>query len=355
MESRSRQPVTYQFSTLHAPPEERFDAWAADCGSFAELYRVDQNEASFDLESHVTVLGPFAFPKKRWLNSDHSVTFGMRRPQRRIRRDGLDYYFLQLQLSEARVAVNPDRKARHLRAGPGDLFLVDEALPMDVQVTSGDSLCLMIQRDVMRGSLSHYHMSVLKSGLAGFLADYLKVLHDRLRDIDASDAPRLIDATTAVLRACLQTHPDAIAEARTELDELMIRRVKRYIDDNLFDPNLNVDRICKAVGIARSSLYQLFESAGGIARTVRHRRLRHAHDVLASTNASRVSIAQVAWRHGFEDAKHFSRCFKEQFGYTPSEAREARLYGNPRAVHDDAQPVHAAGRSNWMNAFVDHT
>jgi AraC-like DNA-binding protein len=352
LDFRPRQPVTYQFSTRNVSEEERFDAWAADCSSFSELYRVDSIETPFDLESRVTVLGPFAIPEKRWLNSEHSVEFGMRRSQQRIRRDGLDYYFLQLQLSETRLAVHPNKNGRMFRAGPGDMFLIDEAQPMDVRVTAGDSICLMIQRDLMRGSLSLLHMNVLTGGLTEFLADYLRVLHDRLPNVTANDAPRLIDATTAVLRACLQPRADAMAEARTELDALMIRRVKRYIDDNLFDPNLNVDRICKAVGIARSSLYQLFESSGGIARTIRLRRLRHAHDFLTNTSALRTSVAQVAWRHGFEDAKYFSRCFKEEFGYTPREAREARLSGGMRPVHNDSHQPPETGLSDWMTAFV---
>ena len=48
----------------------------------------------------------------------------------------------------------------------------------------------------------------------------------------AADAPRLIDATTAVLRACLQPHPDALAEATTELDELM----KKWQGEKPYDP-----------------------------------------------------------------------------------------------------------------------
>lgn len=94
----------------------------------------------------------------------------------------------------------------------------------------------------------------------------------------------------------------------------------RFIYDNIDQP-INVEDIAKAVGISLSSLKRLFvevthQTPGAF---VRRFRMELAFRSLQSRNDS---ILEVALSAGFDDQSAFTRCFKEMFGYTPSEARK---------------------------------
>ncbi len=91
-----------------------------------------------------------------------------------------------------------------------------------------------------------------------------------------------------------------------------------YIDAHLLSESLTPIRLAEAIGVSRRKLYQLFEPEGGVAKEIMARRLEHAHKVLGDPAAYR-RIKEVAYSHGFESDAHFSRCFKQRFGYSPSD------------------------------------
>jgi transcriptional regulator GlxA family with amidase domain len=49
-------------------------------------------------------------------------------------------------------------------------------------------------------------------------------------------------------------------------------------------------------------------------------RLDRARALLSRRDGRRVIVAEVAFRHGFASAAHFSRLFRARFGYPPTEA-----------------------------------
>lgn len=55
------------------------------------------------------------------------------------------------------------------------------------------------------------------------------------------------------------------------------------------------------------------------SKWIRDRKLEKAKELVSSTV---LSIADIAYMAGFENTSHFSRVFKEKFGYTPSESRK---------------------------------
>jgi len=84
------------------------------------------------------------------------------------------------------------------------------------------------------------------------------------------------------------------------------------------------------------------EPMGGVAAFIKQRRLKRIHAILADPR-DRRPIAEVAYQHGFTGGAHFSRAFRRAFGYSPSEAREAREAGAARRPGDgDAAPAGGA-------------
>ena len=79
-----------------------------------------------------------------------------------------------------------------------------------------------------------------------------------------------------------------------------------------------------AMAMSRSKLYRLFESSGGVAHFINRERLREAHYRLSSYRFAR-SIHAIGNEVGFADHSTFSRAFRREFGYSPTEARERGL------------------------------
>jgi AraC-like DNA-binding protein len=72
--------------------------------------------------------------------------------------------------------------------------------------------------------------------------------------------------------------------------------------------------------------YRLFEDTGGVARYIQRERLLEARAILSDL-ATTESISAIAEDLCFADASSFSRTFRREFGYSPSEVRSAALAG----------------------------
>ncbi|TWD86217.1 AraC-like protein [Variovorax beijingensis] len=123
---------------------------------------------------------------------------------------------------------------------------------------------------------------------------------------------------------CESVDEDAADGKRRERDRW--QRLVAFIEVHLGDPELSVDAISKDLGISRRLTHRLFE----MQRTqygayLKARRLERARDELTNRRLDHLSVAQIAYRCGFGDASHFSRCFRSQFGAPPGAFRKAPL------------------------------
>lgn len=72
------------------------------------------------------------------------------------------------------------------------------------------------------------------------------------------------------------------------------------------------------VGFSRVQLYRRLVSITGHtpSELIRIIRLRHAEQLLAE---SQLTVSEIAYKVGFSSQRYFSKCFKDLFGYMPSE------------------------------------
>jgi AraC family transcriptional regulator len=94
----------------------------------------------------------------------------------------------------------------------------------------------------------------------------------------------------------------------------------RFIYDNIDTP-IKLENIATAVGISLSSLKRLFIEATGQTPGAFVRRLRMELAFRSLQNRN-DSVLEVALSSGFDDQSAFARCFKETFGYPPTDARK---------------------------------
>ncbi len=108
--------------------------------------------------------------------------------------------------------------------------------------------------------------------------------------------------------------------AKARLSE-SLRRAVELMENNLEEP-LELDQLADYVGLSRRQLDRLFQRE---LATSQHRyylelRITEARRLLQH---SALSITEVAVACGFASSNHFSRCYRDYFGHSPS--REVRL------------------------------
>ena len=94
--------------------------------------------------------------------------------------------------------------------------------------------------------------------------------------------------------------------------------IHRVVEENYTSP-ISLDELAYLSGRSLSSFKREFQNIYGAppARWIREMRLSKAHDMLRSSS---LFVADVAYSLGFENPTHFSRIFKQQYGYAPSQS-----------------------------------
>ena len=79
-----------------------------------------------------------------------------------------------------------------------------------------------------------------------------------------------------------------------------------------------VEQLSDELGMSRSQLHRkltaLIDQSPN--QFIRSFRLQRAHDLLKQKAAT---ASEIAYQVGFSSPSYFTKCFHEQFGYTPSE------------------------------------
>jgi AraC-like DNA-binding protein len=197
--------------------------------------------------------------------------------------------------------------------------------------THVDRVQLFMPRDVFRDIaplLDAVRGSVLDTPLGRLLGDYLLAVERRLPELTTADLPRLTTAVHAMVAASIAPSPGRLDAARSQLEFGQLERVRQAVHKYLRSPDLGPTTLCRAVGMSRSHLYRLMESAGGVARYIHRQRLLEAHAAVCDP-ANTAPISGIAETFCFADASAFSRAFRREFGNSPSEVRSARLIGLP--------------------------
>jgi signal transduction histidine kinase/ligand-binding sensor domain-containing protein/CheY-like chemotaxis protein/AraC-like DNA-binding protein len=113
---------------------------------------------------------------------------------------------------------------------------------------------------------------------------------------------------------------DYLSEA-TELvhsqkDKEFFQKLLDLIEENIKDPDMDVDFLCKNLYTSRTKLYQKIksisdQSVGDFIRTIR---LKKAIQIMTHED---IAMNEVVDRIGFQSSSNFSRAFKKEYGKSP--------------------------------------
>ena len=154
-----------------------------------------------------------------------------------------------------------------------------------------------------------YFNSVLKT------IDYYKNIYTkRKKDTDTIYSTNfLLDIFASLINDCQRK----IENTDLNKHELKIIKIKRYIEDNYNDPDLNIAIIANHFYFTQSYLTRLFKKYAKITpiQYLIKIRMEKASELLSQNN---FSVLQVAESVGYKNQFYFSKEFKNYYGIVPS-------------------------------------
>jgi AraC-like DNA-binding protein len=324
------------FTTAALPVAQQFDAYKEFCAPVIDVFPSEGSCSGFEASCEMWTLGPFAVRRV------HVPGGHFARHAAQVRRDGLDHWVFNVVRrggQEARTATSS------LKTGAGILSVFSLAGPYEARRTDVDWLGLFVPRGAVPAidnALNHREQRAVDDALGRVFSAYLGSLADELKSASQSEIPALVQATQALLATVITSTADVLKSEDTALDLPRIRKIRDYIDGNLRSWSLHPGRICKIAGTSRSHLYRMFEPYGGVVRYVQQQRLRRAHDLLADPICTRT-INMIANDYCFSDTSTFSRAFRQEFGYSPTDLRKEAGGGRNRDWRPPRDTLTAAG------------
>ena len=101
-------------------------------------------------------------------------------------------------------------------------------------------------------------------------------------------------------------------------DQQFLEKIIEYIDEHLTDEVLSVEKLAGHLLMSRGNVWRKIKMLTGqsVAEFIRTIRLKKAIQLIES---GKYNVSEIAYKVGFTSPAYFIKCFRTQFGKTPSE------------------------------------
>ena len=313
-------PQLETFSTAELPPHRRIEYWNDLTGdAFTPLVTDPVDRRAFAGRLTRTQVGAIRLAEAR---SEPAI---VRHSRQHVARTRNASFMLCLQLDG--VSVNR-QQGREAVLRYGDFHLLDSSRPYEVSFQQFNRMLVLsvphpelARRMPNPESVVGIAMSG-RSGVSGLLSSLLCNFWQQRRTGDETYlSPRFSEAIldlVASAYACITaTAADgsSIAIARRE-------QIRSYIETHLHDPALTPGSVAAAVHLSPRRLHQLFEADGEtVGAYILRRRLEECARAMGDAAQRSRTVTEIAFLHGFNNASHFGRVFRERYQATPSDYR----------------------------------
>jgi AraC-like DNA-binding protein len=244
----------------------------------------------------------------------------IRRDYRDIRTDYGEYLFLLLQI-EGECGI--EQCGRQTPIAPGECALVDSSKPSTFYFSGrfSNHVSVHLPRQIFFADKSTRVEVARRVEADDPMSSVLRALVAKLMKT-ASAGGRTAELRELLFNATRQ----AFSSDRDELPILAdcasrrIEIVQILIDRHLTEQNLTSQWLADRVGVSLRRLQEDFTILGTTVNSlIRARRLHYARDQLTTIRQlPPPTIAEIAYRSGFNDISYFNRCFKKMFDCSPS-------------------------------------
>jgi len=333
--------ASHQFSTRDVHPRDRLAYWQdVACKAFVEIECRTMSGPHFDAAILSDTIGDMGISLVSTDECD------VHRHKRSIPHSTSDDVLLSLQTSGTSTLT---QYGRYAQLGVGDFAIYDTMQPYTLRVTAGvQQLVLKLPRRELEhriGPVSRFSARAIRGDapLSAFASEFLASLPRHVASLDLMPQPAIDDLKRVIL--------DVIALSFRNLDqsgmqqptsrEITLARLKLSIERNLTDPALKPSTAAAAAGISVRYANELLSVEDtSLERYILDLRLSHCAAALRDPRQTSRRIGEIALSHGFADASHFGKRFRERFAQAPRDYRQ-----QPRAAVE-RDPLVRASASN---------
>lgn len=305
------------FSTVAMRQNEGRDAWgdqiAALCGRAASLrFSSEGFEASIKMRDLGGIGIGHLFHNASEIAHD----------KRALTEERCRHMMLVMQLSGRAIVSQGDSETE---IGANDLAIIDTYRPFICRF-SGQTRQLAayipaaeLMTSCPASMFSRPHRWTARDGIGGLARSTLITVARSIDRFDDGDAVHARQMLIGVVKHMLERDRLPRKDSQHLLPD---HRIRAFIDAHLADPDLGPAQIAVGCGISIRRLHRSFvDTEWSVCEWIRHRRLARCREDLLDPVKDGLSITQIAFRWGFNDAAHFSRAFRGVYNQSPRDVR----------------------------------
>ncbi len=315
--------ITYSTNAVH--PRDRSSYWRETIGKLLVCHKFD---AIAPVQGSIEASELAGFSAARYTITQSTVV----RSAPHIRQDGNDdYHFTLINAGQATF----DQEGRLTECQPGGLVLLDVGNPITTHFRETiDATCMTIPRKLLEARLGAVspHLNRFMSAdspVVRIVSAYMSAVIANHAELDETSAGRVHEQILDMVALAVSAHePRGLSTAKATA----LSRLKAAITAGLADPNFSAQEACFRSGIsARYANALLAEEQTSVERLIYRMRLERIRTALSDPAQYSRKVSEIAYAWGFSDSSHFTRRFRDAFGMTPREFRQAQLVGaSPR-------------------------
>ncbi|MFA7439805.1 MAG: helix-turn-helix domain-containing protein [Sphingomonadaceae bacterium] len=231
-------------------------------------------------------------------------------------------------VEEGRVTVT--QHGRSTECVADTLFLQDCDSAMEaVQDGATGVLAFKMPKSILRTQFKNVDIGFGRAvkasdGCAGILRDLMVSIWRNCSSLQADEIRRLPSSVLNLVglvflsEGSVSSHSSAMAVHFERIEQAILLRIA--------DPELSPAKIASELGISKSYLFAVANWGGRtFRRMVMEHRLDRCQQALCDPGEADRSITDIALGWGFQNVSHFSRCFVDRFGISPSAFRKQEL------------------------------
>lgn len=240
------------------------------------------------------------------------------RTEKARRELGDDFFVLFYQL-EGRmgVALNDTE----LEIGPNEFYYYDSRHNHQLIFESTfRHIAIRVPRAKLRAGwpelsqMGSFRFAAANDPMSALIGSNIRTLAGMSCALSAPQVERAVDTVLGLFSATLQDHRQGVEGLGGDLYARAIGHIRRHVADEA----LTAATIAGALGISRRYLDKLFHDRGEtVGQHVRRSRLDRCATELRSPAGQSLSIADIAFGWGFQNAAHFSKVFRSEYGMSP--------------------------------------
>ncbi|MCF2447628.1 ATP-binding protein [Dyadobacter sp. CY345] len=201
-----------------------------------------------------------------------------------------------------------------------DVIISDVMMP----VMDGLTFCKMIKENpktsrtavilLTARSLTSQKIEGIKTGADAYIT---KPFDIELLDAQIDNLLQRKEKLAAYFQHILIVTP-AVEDGRENVDEKFVKRVMSSVEAHIADPEFNVEILASEIGMSSAHLSRKLKSLTQFSANeiIKKYRIKKASLLLENKEGN---VSEVMYDVGFSNLSYFSKCFREEFGVSPTE------------------------------------